>query len=101
MPLLADELLRAPAIDVLGELGDEDVAMPLVHLLNTSDAPADVIADALAGLYERYERGYAAGEHIAGLVRRGINARGTQKKLDAVQRVGSIGCPVLPRSRMA
>jgi HEAT repeat protein len=97
VPLLADELLRAPAIDVLGELGDEDVAMPLVHLLNTSDAPADVIADALAGLYERYERGYAAGEHIAGLVRRGITGQGTQKILDAVQRVGSDRLPSLAK----
>ena len=89
VPLLADELLRAPVIDVLGELGDEDVAAPLVQLLNTSDAPPDVIADALAGLYERYERGYGAGEHIAGLVRRGISARGTQTILDAVHRVGA------------
>lgn len=97
VPLLADELLRAPAIDVLGELGDEDVAMPLVQLLNASDAPADVVADALSGLYERYERGYAAGEHIAGLVRRGIDARGTQKILDAVQRVGSDRLPGLAK----
>jgi HEAT repeat protein len=89
VPLLADELLRAPVIDVLGELGDEDVAAPLVQLLNTSDAPADVIAEALAALYERYERGYGAGEHIAGIVRRGISARGTQTILDAVHRVGA------------
>jgi HEAT repeat protein len=97
VPLLADELLRAPAIDLLGELGDEDVAMPLVELLNTSDAPADVVADALAGLYERYDRGYAAGEHIAGLVRRAITARGTQRILDAVQRVGSDRLPGLSK----
>ena len=89
VPLLADELLRTPVIDVLGELGDEDVAAPLVQLLNTSDAPPDVITEALAGLYERYERGYGAGEHIAGLVRRGISARGTQTILDAVHRVGA------------
>jgi HEAT repeat protein len=89
VPLLADELLRAPVIDVLGELGDEDAAVPLVDLLNTSDAPDDVVADALAGLYERYERAYAAGDHIAGIVRRGVTARGTQRILDAVQRVGS------------
>jgi HEAT repeat protein len=88
VPLLADELLRAPTVAVLGELGDEDVALPLVTLLNTSDTPADVIADALAGLFERYERGYGAGEHIAGLVRRRINAQGTQRLLDAVHRVG-------------
>ncbi len=89
VPLLADELLRAPVIDLLGELGDEDAAVPLVELLNTSDAPADVVADALAGLYERYERDYAAGDHIAGIVRRGVTAHGTQRILDAVQQVGS------------
>jgi HEAT repeat protein len=89
VPLLADELLRAPVIDLLGELGDEDAAVPLVELLNRSDAPADVVADALAGLYERYERDYAAGEHIAGIVRRSVTARGTQRILDAVQQVGS------------
>ena len=49
MPLLSDELLRAPVIDVLGELGDEDAVVPLVDLLNTSDAPVDAAADALAG----------------------------------------------------
>jgi len=97
VPLLADELLRAPVIDVLGELGDEDAVLPLVHLLNTSDAPADVIADSLAVLYERYERHYAAGEHIAGLVRRGITATGTQRILDAVQRVGSDRLPGLAK----
>jgi HEAT repeat protein len=88
VPLLADELLRAPVIEVLGELGDEDAAVPLVQLLNTSDAPPDVVADALAGLFERYDRGYGAGDHIAGIVRRGVTARGTQRILDAVQRVG-------------
>ena len=36
VPLLADDLLRAPAIDVLGEHGDEDVVAPLLELLNAS-----------------------------------------------------------------
>jgi HEAT repeat protein len=97
VPLLADELLRAPVIDVLGEHGDEDVVGPLLDLLNTSDAPADVIADALAGLHERYEHGYGAGEHIAGLVRRGITGRGTQRTLDAVHRVAADRLPSLAK----
>ncbi len=97
VPLLADELLRAPVIDLLGELGDEDAAMPLVELLNRSDAPADVVADALAGLYERYERAYAAGEHIAGIVRRHVSARGTQRILDAVQRLAPDRLPGLAK----
>lgn len=97
VPLLTDDLLRAPVIDVLGEHGDEDVATPLLDLLNTSDAPADVIADALAGLYERYEHGYGAGEHIAGLVRRGVTARGTQRILDAVHQVAADRLPSLAK----
>jgi HEAT repeat protein len=88
VPLLEDELLRAPVIEALGELGDEDVAVPLVTLLNTSDAPADVIAEALAGLYDRYEAHYGGGEHVADLVRRTLTASGTQRILDAVQHVG-------------
>lgn len=89
VPLLADDLLRAPAIEALGELGDEDVAAPLVRLLNTAGAPTDVITDALSTLYERYESRYRAGEHIADLVRSAVTPAGTQQILDAVNRVGA------------
>jgi HEAT repeat protein len=97
VPLLADEWLRAPVIEALGELGDEDVSVPLVQLLNTSEAPPDVIADALAGVYDRYESRYGAGEHIADLVRRSIAATGTQKILDAVHRVSADRLPGLAK----
>jgi HEAT repeat protein len=89
VPLLTDELLRAPVIEALGALGDEDVTAPLVQLLNTADAPTDVITDALSGLYSRYESRYGAGEHIADLVRRHIKPAGTQNVLDAVQQVNA------------
>jgi HEAT repeat protein len=89
VPLLADELLRAPVVEALGELGDEDVTVPLVELLNTSDAPTEVITDALSALYTRYETRYGAGDHIADVVRRHISAIGTQNVLDAVQRVSA------------
>ena len=89
VPLLADELLRAPVVEALGVLGDEDVTGPLVRLLNTSDAPTEVITDALSGLYTRYESRYAAGDHIADLVRREVTATGTQNILDAVPRVSA------------
>jgi HEAT repeat protein len=87
--LLNDELLRATVAEALGELGDELVALPLLELLNQPNAPAEVVADALAGLYERYEDRYGAGEHIAGVARRTISPTGTQHLLDAVDRVGS------------
>lgn len=97
VPLLADEMLRAPVIEALGKLGDEDVTVPLVQLLNTLDAPTEVITDALSGLFTRYETRYSAGDHIAGLVRRHITAKGTQNILDAVQRVSADRLPGLAR----
>ena len=89
VPLLADPMLRAPVIEALGELGDQDVTVPLVRLLNAAEAPPDVIADALAGLGDRYEHRYDAGDHIGALVRRSISASGTQMLIDAVQRVSA------------
>jgi HEAT repeat protein len=89
VPLLNDELLRVAVAEALGELGDELVVVPLVELLNDPSAPTEVVADALSGLFERYEQRYGAGEHIASLVRSAIGPTGTQNLLDAVQRVGS------------
>jgi HEAT repeat protein len=97
VPLLADEMLRAPVIEALGNLGDEDVTVPLVQLLNTSDAPTEVITDALSGLFNRYESRYGAGDHIADLVRRHVTASGTQNILDAVLRVSADRLPGLAR----
>ena len=89
VPLLNDGLLRAAVAEALGELGDELVVGPLVRLLNEPDAPTDVVADALAALYERYEERYRAGEHVASLVRHDIRAAGTQNLLDAVHRLSA------------
>jgi HEAT repeat protein len=87
VPLLDDELLRGAVVEALGELGDELVAIPLGQLLNQPTAPTEVVADALAGLYERYQDRYGAGEHIAGIVRRTLSPVGTQNLLDAIHRV--------------
>jgi len=87
-PLMKDELLRGAVAEVLGRIGDEDVVAPLTQLLNEATAPTEVVADALASLYDRYEARYQDGEHIASLVRHTIAATGTQNLLDAVQRAG-------------
>jgi len=89
VPLLKDDWLRAVVAEALGELGDEVVVVPLVQQLNEPDCPAEVVADGLAGVWQRYEDRYGAGDHIANLVRRHITATGTQKLIDAVHRVGS------------
>ena len=86
VPLLEDEMLRSPATDALGRLGDEDVVAPLVELLNTPGAQAMVIAQALATLYDRYEKSYQEGSYITDLARRAINAVGVRNLLDAIDR---------------
>jgi HEAT repeat protein len=85
-PLMKDELLRGAVTEVLGRIGDEEVVAPLTQLLNEATAPTEVVADALACLYDRYETRYQGGEHIAYLVRQAIAPTGTQNLLDAVQR---------------
>ena len=87
-PLLEDELLREPAINLLGQLGDETAVAPLVALLNTPTAPTDPIADALAALSDRYEEQYREGAYIADLTSREISPTGIQNLLDALETPG-------------
>jgi HEAT repeat protein len=95
VPLLADNMLRSPAADALGSLGDEDVVAPLAELLNARAAHALIIAHALATLYDRYEKSYGEGSHIADLVRGAISPDGVRNLLDAIDRAGSDDLRVL------
>ncbi|HYP29945.1 MAG TPA: HEAT repeat domain-containing protein [Blastocatellia bacterium] len=88
VPLLEDEVLRSPATDALGRLGDEDVVAPLVGLLNTSGAHALVVAQALATLYDRYEKAYLEGSYISDLARRAIDEAGVRNLLEAIDQTG-------------
>jgi HEAT repeat protein len=87
VPLLADEMLRTPAVEALGKLADDAVVPALVDLLNRRGTPTEVIADALSDLHERLERRYGTGDHVLALVRRTVDATGTQSLLDALERV--------------
>jgi HEAT repeat protein len=84
VPLLDNELLARPAIDTLGRLGDEEVVLPLVELLNRLDAPAMVVAQALASVYARYERKYREGGHIADLVQVTVSQGGIENLVAAL-----------------
>jgi HEAT repeat protein len=88
VPLLDDDLLREPAINLLGQLGDESAVAPLTALLNTPLAPADAIADALATLSDRYEQQYGETHYIAELAGREISPTGVQNLLDALETPG-------------
>ena len=88
VPLLEDELLHEPAINLLGQLGDETVVAPLTALLNTPTAPTELIADALAALSDRYQEQYGEGGYIADLTSREIAPTGVQNLLDALEAPG-------------
>jgi len=83
-PLLDNEFLRDPAINLLGKLGDDSAVGPLTALLNTPGVPTSAIADALAAIHDRYDEQYSEGAYIADLVSREISATGIQNLLDAL-----------------
>lgn len=89
VPLLEDRLLREPAAEALGKLGEEEMVAPLAAMLNAPNAPTHVIARSLARLYDRYEKSFGEGEHIADLSRRAIDAAGAQNLLDALDERGA------------
>lgn len=88
MPLLEDELLREPAISLLGQLGDDSAVGSLTRLLNTPAAPTNPIAEALATLNDRYQEQYGEGSYIADLTDREIDPTGVQNLLDALATSG-------------
>jgi PAS domain S-box-containing protein len=88
IPLLQDDLLREPAINLLGQLGDDTAVAPLASLLNTPAAPADLIADALAAISDRFEKQYAEGAYIADLTVSEVSPTGVQNLLEALELPG-------------
>ena len=84
VPFLQDDFLREPAVNLLGQLGDESTVAPLADLLNTPTAPTELIAHALATLSGRYESQYGEGRYIAELTSREIGPTGVQNLLDAL-----------------
>jgi HEAT repeat protein len=86
--LLEDDLLREPAVTLLGQLGDDSVVRPLAALLNTPPAPTNLIADALANLHDRFDKQYGEGAYIAELANREISPVGVQNLLDALETPG-------------
>ena len=87
LPLLQDEMLREPAAEALGELGDQEAVIPLAQLLNQPQPPALAVALALVGLYDRYEELYREGAHIGDLARGAITGTGISHLVDAIKSV--------------
>ena len=86
VPLLENELLRDPTINLLGQLGDDTVVAPLTGLLNSPTiTSANLIARALASLSDRYEAQYGEGRYIAELTSREISPTGVQNLIDELE----------------
>ncbi|HEX3185107.1 MAG TPA: HEAT repeat domain-containing protein [Pyrinomonadaceae bacterium] len=83
--LLEDDLLLEPAVNLLGQLGDETAVTPLTTLLNNPATPTDLIAGALVHLSDRFEEQYGEGAYIADLTSREISPTGVQNLLDALE----------------
>ena len=88
MPLLEDELLSMPVVNLLGQLGDESTVAPLTALLNNPTGPVEAVADALAKLSDRYEEQYGEARYIADLTSREISPTGVQNLLDMLEAPG-------------
>ncbi|HKX31170.1 MAG TPA: HEAT repeat domain-containing protein [Blastocatellia bacterium] len=89
VPFLNDELLRARVAEILGRIGDEETAGALAAFLNDPTAPAEVFANSLAAIHDRYQKRYGGGAEIADLTRGLITATGTQNLLDAIDRANA------------
>ena len=84
VPLLPDATLRAPIIDALGALGEDDVVAPLVRTLNDVAEDATTIAAALASIHQRSERQYGAGSGIEDVVCANVTDTGVRHLLAAL-----------------
>jgi HEAT repeat protein len=88
-PLLENDLLRSPAAEALGQIGNEEIVAPLAAILNQSDAAVPVIAQALAAIYDRYEKAYHEGDYIADLARQTLSPSGAQHLMNCLSEAGS------------
>lgn len=86
VPLLENELLRDPTINLLGQLGDDSVVAPLTGILNSpTTTSTSLITRALASLSDRYEEQYGEGRYIAELTSREISPTGVQNLIDELE----------------
>lgn len=89
LPFLENPALCPPIVEALGKLGDEEVAQPLVALLNKPGAPVHAIAIAIASLFQRYETMYKEGSHIIDIVKASISLVGAHNLIDGLDSANS------------
>jgi HEAT repeat protein len=86
IPLLQDDLVGDQVAEVLGQIGDEDVVVPLVHALDRPEASVTSVADALAAIARRFRDTLGVEGHIEDAVRGAISASGAQRIIAAAAR---------------
>src|SRR5215212_6296774 len=97
VPLLHDELLITPAADALGQLGDIEAVDALAAALNLSSPPTIAIAQALAGIYDRYQAWYAEGRPIIDAARHALAPAGAHDLLAVLPTAQDEQLPALAR----
>lgn len=91
--LLDNDMLREAAVEALGQLGGEEAVAPLAGLLSAPEGPHRLVAGALASLFDRYERQYGEGAHIADLGRRFVTSAGALRLMETLEDPGVRGKP--------
>ncbi|HEY0428138.1 MAG TPA: HEAT repeat domain-containing protein [Pyrinomonadaceae bacterium] len=97
LPLLSDELLREAAVETLGAIGNEEIASPLIDLLNEDKFSAKAIAGALATMSERFKNDFSKSETITRQARKSIDEGGKSNLLEALDSAGEADLPALVR----
>jgi HEAT repeat protein len=84
--LLDQELLRPAAVATLAAIGDEDCVPALARALNHPDSDAGPLANALVGVFRRYEDNLGAGSFIIESARDALTDAGRERLIEAINR---------------
>lgn len=87
LPLLTDDKLQEAACETLGRIGGDEAVAPLAQLLNEGHVAVTAIARSLADIFDRYEKLYGEGQHVADLARRVVRRAGVQHLIDGLHEI--------------
>src|SRR5579884_2797577 len=84
VPLLQNEMVCTEVVDALGKLGDERVVAPLVALLGRPGPHVPFVAQAIADIHDRYDEQLGEGAHVADIVRKHVPANAATSVIEAL-----------------
>jgi PAS domain S-box-containing protein len=87
VPLLEEDSLQVQIIEVMEQLGDKEVVLPLARLFNHNSSLMEMVAKAINSIYQRYDVFVGEGKRIARLTAQGITSEGINHLLQALKSV--------------